>query len=353
MFQEAANSSDPADPETGDSEASDSGAGESGSGDSRNGDSEASTGLTLDALFPAPRGKADLFELSERTGRPTAVVSETLWRFAWGGRVANDSFLAVRKGIESRFQLAETPAPDRVRRARGRRRGAFDRWKTSRAAFGNWFVIDSPQPPQDALESGELAKDRVRVLLQRYGVLFRELLARELSPLKWSRVFRELRLMELSGEVLAGHFFAGVQGLQFISHAGYRSLQRGLPQDAIYWLNAADPASLAGVPVEGLKGELPSRLASNHLVYHGRDLVLISKRRGRELEIRCAPEHPHLQQYFEVLKNLLTREFQPLKAIDVETLNGEPAAGSPYGVALRQVFRVTREPRSLKLWKQY
>ncbi len=326
--------------------------------------------VTREVLFPASRGKrsspdpaapgqaalsgkADLFELSERTGCPTAVISEALWRLAWQGEVANDSFLAVRKGIESRFQLAEAAVQSRRGRPRGRRRASFDRWKTSRAAFGNWFVIDFPQPPQDALDSGELVKDRIRVLLQRYGILFRELLVRELSALRWSRVFRELRLMELSGEVLAGHFFAGVQGLQFMSHAGFRELQRGLPQDSVYWLSAADPASLAGVPVEGLKGELPSRLVSNHMVYHGRKLVLISKRRGRELEIRCTVEHPHLPQVFEVLKNLLTREFQPLKAIDVETINGEPATASPYADGLRQIFRVTREPQSLKLWKQY
>ncbi len=191
------------------------------------------------------------------------------------------------------------------------------------------------------------------MLLQRYGVLFRELVVRELPPLKWARVFRSLRLMELSGEVLAGHFFTGGRGLQFISHTAFRQLRRGLPEDAIYWLSAADPASTAGVDIEGLKGELPARLGSNHLVYHGRQLVMVSKRRGRELELRCGVDHPHLEDYLGVLKVLLTREFQPLSSIDVETINGEPAASSPYRARLGEIFRLTREPRSVKLWKRY
>ncbi len=57
------------------------------------------------------------------------------------------------------------------------------------------------------------------MLLQRYGILFRELLLRELGPLKWARVFRALCLIELSGEV---HPFAGIGGLRFSSHAAFR-----------------------------------------------------------------------------------------------------------------------------------
>ncbi len=304
----------------------------------------------LASLFPKG-GKADLAELSARSGGTTAGVSEGLWKLAWQGRVTNDSYVAVRKGIENNFQAMEVSATRAA--SRGRRRASFDRWKSSRSYFGNWSPVERPSSPGDALEQDELAKDRIRVLLQRYGVVFRQLLEREPAPLKWSRVFRALRLMELSGEVLAGHFFHGVHGLQFMSHTAFRDLQQGLPQDAIFWLSAADPASCAGVDVEGLKGTLPSRLASNHLVYHGALLVLVSKRRGKELDVRCTAEHPHLTDYLEVLKVLLTREAQPLTSIDIETINGEPAGASPYRRALGEIFRVTREPRSLKLWKRY
>jgi len=157
----------------------------------------------------------------------------------------------------------------------------------TRPFSGRWFVLERDGEPRDALEEEELNKDWARVLLQRYGVVFRELLARELGPLEWGRVFRSLRLMELSGEALAGHFFEGVGGLQFTTPAVFRELRRGLPEDAIYWLSAADPASLCGVDVAGLKETLPPRHATTDLVFHGRRLVLVSRRRGKEL--RRAP----------------------------------------------------------------
>jgi ATP-dependent Lhr-like helicase len=264
--------------------------------------------------------------------------------------VTNDTFVTVRKGLETKFRAAEV-SPQRPRR--GRRRASFDRWRASRPFFGSWSPIELQPSSLDALDRDELAKDRIRVLLQRYGVLFRELVARELPALRWPRLFRALRLMELSGEVLAGHFFRGVRGLQFISRAAFRELKRGLPEDAIYWLSAADPASLCGVDVEGLKGELPARHATSHVVYHGPRLVVVSKRRGAELAIRVDAEHPHLGDYFNFLKVLLTRDFQPLKAIDVETINGEPAGRSPYCTALGEIFRLERDVRSVKLWKRY
>ncbi|NJL27066.1 MAG: ATP-dependent helicase, partial [Thermoanaerobaculia bacterium] len=230
---------------------------------------------------------------------------------------------------------------------------AFDRWQSARPFYGNWFRLRLPAAELDALEHEELVKDRVRVLLARWGLIFRELLVRELAPLQWGQVFRTLRLMELSGEVVAGHFFAGIRGLQFLSHAAFKTLRKGLAQDVVWWLSAADPASLAGVEVEGLRTELPARQRTTHLVYHGTRLVLVSLRRGKELDIRVAPEDPHFEDYLEVFKVLLTREFRPLRAIEIETINGEPALASPYTERLGEHFHLTREQRSVKLWKRY
>ncbi len=53
------------------------------------------------------------------------------------------------------------------------------------------------------------------------------------------------------------------------------------------------------------------------------------------------------------ISSRLTRELQPLSAIEVETINGEAAGTSPYCDKLGQIFRLTRVPRSVKLWKRY
>jgi ATP-dependent Lhr-like helicase len=231
------------------------------------------------------------------------------------------------------------------------RRSGFDRWKVSRPLEGHWRRIDSYAEERDILKEEELVKDRIRQLLRRYGILFRELVVNELPPLQWRAVFRSIRLMELSGEVLSGYFFQGIPGPQFISHEAFRMLRDPFPQDAVFWVNAADPASLCGLGLESLPG-LPPRIPSTHLVYHGSRLAMISKRLGKNLEILAAPDNVRLTDYVTLFKDLLNREFNPMQKISVETVNGEPALRSPYVGALKQVgFRISRT--GLELWKEY
>jgi ATP-dependent Lhr-like helicase len=141
--------------------------------------------------------------------------------------------------------------------------------------------------------------------------------------------------------------------LQFASPQALRRLSEGLEEDAIYWMSAADPASPSGLGLDDLRGEVPPRLASSHLVYHGSRLVVVSRRNGGELEIRVAPDHPHVKAYLQFLKVLLTRGFDPLKAIDVETINSEPAPRSPYAPVIVEEFAATRESKSLRLRRRY
>ena len=66
--------------------------------------------------------------------------------------------------------------------------------------------------------------------------------------------------MELSGEILVGHFFSGIPGPQFMSHRAFRQLPRGLPEDAVFWMCATDPASLYGLPLTGTNIRFASNL---------------------------------------------------------------------------------------------
>ena len=49
-------------------------------------------------------------------------------------------------------------------------------------------------------------------------------------------LFRFLCLQELSGEVMAGYFFKGISGPQFISPQGFRYVQRNLSEETVYWI---------------------------------------------------------------------------------------------------------------------
>ena len=342
--------------------------------------------LPIDDIFPDRRGRFSLDELADHSGAPPGEVAARLWELAWEGRVSNDAWETVRRAALAKFRVdpaavagspaRRAPAAPRSGRRALRRGGAFDRWKAARPPDGRWFVL--PETPGadsgegdgeapaglDALEREELAKDRARVVLARYGVVFRELLAREAAPFQWGRLFRALRIMELSGEVLAGQFFLGVPGLQFATPATFRRLRDEiLPDAAIWWVDAPDPASPCGLRLPGLaeggsprdemEPALPERRTGNHVVFEGERVVVVSRRRGKSLEIRSGVDHPRLGEYLGFLKTALTRDFAPRKLVEVEEINGVPAPESPYRERLRELFSASVEPGSVTLRRRY
>jgi ATP-dependent Lhr-like helicase len=296
-------------------------------------------------LLPDPRGRYAFEDLLEAHGGDSAGLTQRLWEAAWAGRVANDGFEALRKGVQTKFRPV---SPKKSDRPLGRRR-AFNRWKAARPFAGAWYALPAPRDPSDPLEAEEQNKDRVRMLIDRCGVLFREALDQELPPLRWGALFRTLRLMELSGELVAGQFFEGPRGLQFTTPEVLRNLRMGLPQDAVYWLNAADPASPCGVNLEPLKPHLPKRLASTHLVYQGARLVLVSERNGKRLTIHAEPEHPRMSDFLGVFDHFLARSFQPRSSIRLETVNDQPANASPYLKAFRERFDAAPSPNHVTI----
>ena len=314
----------------------------------------------------APGGIAELmagrhFFTFEDAQEVSKLGSEELlasfWEEIWAGRLTNENFLVLRRGIEQDFKPLDRPSPPSEFSSQRRRRrpSTANRWRASRPFSGTWRLLardsegSGPSDPLDALEDN---KDRVRQLLERYGLLFKELLAWELPALRWSALFRALRLMELSGEVLSGYFFEDIPGLQFMSHEAFRSLAHPLSREGIYWLNATDPASCCGLRLPGLQEALPKRLPSTFLVYKGSKVVLIARAGGRQLELFPPPEHPELLRYLEVFKVLMNRQFRPARVMEVETINGKPAWESPYLPALK-AFGFVKEYKSLLLRKQF
>jgi len=303
------------------------------------------------AAFPGGPGRFSLADLSRASGQSTAELTAGLWELAWQGRVSADGFSSVRRGIATRFKAADEPArPARTGRS-GASRRAFARWKAERPLAGTWFLLQGADEPADALDQEQLRRERIRLLVDRYGLVFRELLARELPVLRWGTLFRSLLMMELSGEIVAGHFIDGVAGLQFASPKAIEALARGPDPDRLFWLNAADPASACGLGVEGL--DLPRRLATTHLVYLGADLVCISERSGKALTFRLPPDHPRLPELLTFLTVQLSRAASPRRAVTVETINDLPAAQSGYRQILAERFVCEAAGPSLRLTRRY
>jgi ATP-dependent Lhr-like helicase len=92
------------------------------------------------------------------------------------------------------------------------------------------------------------------MLLKRYGVVFRDLLARETNLPKWRELQLAFRRLEARGEIRGGRFVDGFVGEQFalpVAVESLRSTRKVPPSGEIVTISAADPLNLIGIVVPG------------------------------------------------------------------------------------------------------
>ncbi len=275
-----------------------------------------------------------LFELAVGTA---SDLEESLWSLVWKGLVSNDAFATARKGAAGKYQLCASGAK-RETNPRAIRMGRRARVARPVAYPGTWYGLEQGEQDLDVVATLDLEKERARILLDRYGVVFRELLARETAGFTWKAVFRALRLLELSGEIVGGRFFEEIPGLQFVSKEALRRLRKALPEKAIYWMSAVDPASLCGVGVEALKGRMPKRVSSTRMVYRGMELVCESLRGGKVLAFHVEASDADLPQILATLSDALG--LGSTSHLKLESINGEDARNSPYLESLDALWRL-------------
>ncbi len=279
------------------------------------------------SFLPERHAHYTYFTLMQRSGLDSTHFPDLFWKAVWNGILSCDTFESIRKGVLVKFgkkassKTQKSILPDYTVTRRQRPIG-FDRWKATSLFPGNWYTIETTEIPDDPLIDDDLCRERIRILLSRYGILFRELLVNELPAFQWSRIFRTLRIMELSGEVLTGHFFEGIPGLQFINHSTFGLLKNRLHTDTFYWINATDPASLCAVALPKLKSALPPRLPSTSLIYRGIDLIVITYKNGKELECRFSISDPDIDPIFTYLFQLAKSQASPMSAKKIEKING-------------------------------
>ncbi len=109
-----------------------------------------------------------------------------------------------------------------------------------------------------------------RMLLQRWGVVFRKLVEREPRPQPWGELLREFRRMEARGEVRGGRFVSGFSGEQYAlpdAVALLRKLRREEPRGELVSLSGSDPLNLVGIITPGVR--FPAVAASRLLLRDG------------------------------------------------------------------------------------
>ena len=95
-----------------------------------------------------------------------------------------------------------------------------------------------------------------RVLLRRYGVVFRRVLEQESLRASWFELIRVYRRLEAQGEIRGGHFVAGVSGEQYALPEAVgllRAIRKTAPKGDLIPISAADPLNLTGVLTPGIR----------------------------------------------------------------------------------------------------
>lgn len=184
-------------------------------------------------------GASFLPELVRSTGRLASEVEDGLWELTSAGLVTADGFDNLRALIDPK-------------RRRGQGRGRHHR---PRHAAGRWALLGGTQTDGPGAEArvGRFA----RQLLDRWGVVFRDLIARETLAPAWRDVLKTLRAMEARGEIRGGRFVAGFPGEQFARPDAIdllRAQRRSAPEPRSrepLRIAAADPLNLVGIITPG------------------------------------------------------------------------------------------------------
>ena len=115
-----------------------------------------------------------------------------------------------------------------------------------------------------------------RQLLDRYGVIFPELLARDTLSCRWRDLVRVLRRLEDRGEVSCGRFVSGFIGEQFALPDAVgllREIKNVNPEGRFIPLSACDPLNLAGILSPGHR--VPAVVRNRLVVYDGMPVASI------------------------------------------------------------------------------
>ncbi|HYV02036.1 MAG TPA: DEAD/DEAH box helicase [Actinomycetota bacterium] len=187
---------------------------------------------THGALFAA-----DLVAITRRLPHE---IEEALWEAVARGLVTADGFEAVRSLL---YRRAAARAPHRRLRRAGSR--------TAARSAGRWSLVPGTHATEDA---DELAEAVAEQLLARWGVVFRDMLARETFTVPWREVLWALRRMEARGTIRGGRFVTGFSGEQYaVPEAvdALRAVRKRERTGETVIVSAADPLNLVGIVLPG------------------------------------------------------------------------------------------------------
>jgi ATP-dependent Lhr-like helicase len=256
----------------------------------------------------------DLYEAAG--GRDPQDTLDALWDLVWAGEVTNDTLGPLRAFLWGKVKQTTTSRRPRLPSA------------SPPAGSGRWYLVSSLLgAPPDATSRAKALTDQ---LLERTGILTRDVAAAEGIPGGFSAVYPVLRALEDAGRVRRGYFVEGLGGAQFATPGSVDRLRQ--PSDGeVLLLAAADPANPYGAAVgwpDNPSGR-PSRSAGAYVITVGGALVGFVERGARRV-LTFTGDEGTLTQAVAPLQTLARRR----RRFEIETIDGARAATTVLGALM-------------------
>ena len=271
---------------------------------------EATTSELHTALLGSLRTRGACFfvELQRAAAEAsTPEVIAALWDLVWAGLVTNDTFQPLRN------------------------LGGKNTRALTKAIGGRWslvadLVIDPP-PATERLHA------RVTSLLERHGLVSREVARLESTPGGFGALYPMLKELEEAGRVRRGHFVEGVGGIQFALPGAVDRLRGARARSSsatVQLLAATDPANPYGwlVPWPETTGT-PRRAAGAHVVLvDGQPALFLDRGAHRVLTFPAFQDERAALSAARALSGLAARGRG--RYLRIRQIDGEPARSSPH-----------------------
>src|SRR5580704_6722491 len=296
------------------------------------GPEDAKEQAVLQALGAA--GAQYLDEVAERANISERDALSALWRMAAAGRVSNDNFAPLRMFSDDR---SAERALESVARRPTTRHDAAVRARLKSSLAGRWSMIRAVESP---VVGADETRDLALKLLERHGILAREMLGIESTHLSWSEISFALRRLEYGGAIRRGWFVRSLSGEQYALPEAVEMLHgaRNLipAREKPVALSAIDPANPYGAVIPGCG---IAREAGNVIVLRaGR---VIAGLQGRAM-ITGGEGEVDDESFSTAVAALMT--LQP--RITIDSIDGVPALESPR-VGILAAMRFHSDGRSL------